>query len=163
MENKQLDEIFSYFDRKQKDCLIQKLSYNNWLKKITPYRWLAIVMGVILPAILGVTIFTDSGLISPTNWKYICSSVLLLSSIVSGLHTALKCDSHQQECLRLSKQYESLANKFELAKTLRQEEIENEKKILGEQYSDLIANTLTTPSQNSINKAKMEYENKNYR
>ncbi len=146
MENHQIIEVKKYFDRKRKDCLVQKVAYEKWLAVITPFRWTAIILGVILPAFLSVSIFTDSGLVTAENWKLICSSVLLISSIVSGLHTTLKCDSHQQECRRLSKQYEALANKFELVSTYNENEMNNFKNVLGEKYSELIENTLTTPA-----------------
>ncbi|SEP08470.1 hypothetical protein SAMN05444671_4441 [Flavobacterium sp. CF108] len=158
MKEQELQEIKQYFERKKIECLIQKTAYEKWLTVITPFRWMAIALGVILPAFLGISIFTESGLVTMSNWKIICSSVLLISSIVSGLHTALKCDSHQQECLRLSKQYESLANKFEFACTNNQDEIDSQKKILNEKYTELIENTSTTPASWCLNSAKKAYQ-----
>lgn len=157
MEDTQYDEIIKYFDKKQHECMIQKIAYDKWIGVVSPFRWTSIALGVILPAFLGVSIFTDSGLVSVENWKLVCGVVLLTSSIVSGLHTALKFDSHHQECLRLSKQYESLANKFELAKTYDRDETELSKKMLSDNLSDLIENTLTTPAQWCINKARKQY------
>ena len=156
MDEIQLVEIKKYFTNKQRDCLIQKSAYEKWLNVITPFRWLAIILGVILPAFLGITIFVDSGWVNPDNWKIICSSILLISSIVSGLHTALQFDSHQQECLRLSKQYESLAHKFELAGLSDVEEIYSQKKNLSERYTELIENTLTTPASWCLQSAKKD-------
>src|SRR4051794_8000217 len=103
--DRHLSEVFKYFEEKRKQCLIQKLSYEKWLGIITPLRWISIVLGVILPAFVGFSIFIDTGLISKDHWKIICTLVLLISSIISGLHTALKWDIHHQECIRLSKQY----------------------------------------------------------
>ncbi|MBD3630848.1 hypothetical protein [Cyclobacterium sp.] len=156
MDTNQLMEIQNYFSNKQRDCLIQKAAYEKWLNVITPFRWFAIIIGVVLPAFLGVTIFVDSGWVNPDNWKIICSTILLLSSIVSGLHTGLQFDSHQQECVRLSKQYESLAHKFELARIAHNDEIYSQKKNLSEKYTDLIENTLTTPANWCLRRAKKE-------
>ena len=153
MDDKQFEETLKYFDQKHKECLIQKISYDTWLRLITPLRWGAVILGVILPAFVGVSFFIDSGLISKEHWKIICSLVLLVSSIVSGLHTALKCDTHQQECLKLSKQYEALANKFEFAKTYNRNQVEAEAKTLSDKFGDLVGNSTTTPAQWCIDRA----------
>lgn len=156
MNQNQTIEIQKYLENKKIDCLIQKLACEKWSSTITPFRWLAINLGVFLPAFLGITIFTASGLVTPTNWKLVCSSVLLISSIVSGLYTALKCESHQQECIRLSKQYESLANKFEIALTFNSDEINSQKNTLSDKFSELLENTLTTPASWCVSSARKE-------
>lgn len=157
MDDKQYAEIAKYFEKKQIECMIQKIAYDKWLSVITPMRWTFIALGVILPAFLGISIFTDSGVVTTENWKLICGVVLMLSSIVSGLHTAFKFDSHHQECIRLSKQYESLANKFELAQTYDRSETVLHRKVLSDNLSELLENTLTTPAQWCVKKATRQY------
>lgn len=149
MDNQQYNEILNYLEKKQKECLVQKKAYEKWLRIVTPLRWLAIFVSVVAPAIVGLKV--SGGIFA--DWQLICASVLFTSAIASGLHTGLKCDVHQQECLRLAKQYESLANKFELAKTETSNLLEQRKEELGKKYSDLIENTLTTPAQWCLNSA----------
>lgn len=154
MDNATYAAIIQYFDSKYNECLIQKSAYEKWLSVLTPLRWTAILISVIVPAFTGATILIDTGLLSKEHWKVVCSVVLIVSSIVTGLYTAFKWDAQQSECLRLSKQYQSLANKFETARTADQTEIEQYRKTLSEKFSDLVENTMTTPAQWCINSAR---------
>ena len=145
----QLNEIVHYFDTKRKECLIQKLAYQKWLSTLTFYLWVAIIVSVVVPLLTGLfLVFRDH--FPKVKWSIVCQIVLFTSGIVSGLRAGLKWDNNQKECIRLSKQYESLANKFEFAKTLAQNEIEAAKNNLSEKFSDVIENTTTVPPQRYI-------------
>mgnify|MGYP006107971443 CR=1 FL=1 len=157
MEESDYKKYLDLFKQRKIECHIQQESYSIWLSYLTPLRWVSIIIGVIFPAIVGVAIFAE---LFGEEWKIWSAIMLLVSGMVSGLHTALKCDSHQSECQRLKKRYEALADKYNDVIILQPKEgVIDIHKNLGNELTELKEETITTPANWCINKAKKTIAN----
>lgn len=151
------DDLIKLLKERELECRIHERSYQIWLKVLTPIRWSSISVGVILPSLASVTVFSE---IWEANWQIISGSVLLISGIVSGLHSALKCDTHQTESTRMSKRYSLLAENYRELLLLMPNDLYEQAKALGKEYKQLRENTLVTPAQWCEDKARNYLTNK---
>ena len=119
-----------------KKCEHKQRALEIWLSTLTPFKWLCVGGGTVLPLIAGASLVGKAPFFSE-YWEIISAGCLLAAAILTGLHTAFRCDPHQSECLRLITIYELLGEKFR--KLSKSSAIEAEQKMaeLEQRYDDI--------------------------
>lgn len=102
----------AFLNHRVRQCRVERRALEMWLGRLTPLRWATISGSVILSAIAGATAFNNAA------WRgedvsLITGGCALLAAILTGLHTAFKCEAHQAECHRLVRFYSSLILAYE--------------------------------------------------
>ena len=83
----------------------------------------------------------------------------LISSLLTGIHTALKCESHQAECHRLIQQYLSLQTSFQAAHALLFSEVPQRLKELESKFEEATMKATTAPPGKYRERAERELAN----
>src|SRR5882724_4043769 len=102
---------------RERQCRVEHLAYGRWLGILTPLRWVTVSGGTVLSALAGATIFSKTVFVGK-QWPIYAGVFALVASVLTGLHTALKCDAHQAECHRLIQLYQSLETGYQAAYAL---------------------------------------------
>ncbi len=145
------EDLLKLLRERELECRIQERSYQIWLKVLTPIRWSSISIGVVLPSLASVSVFSK---ILGSHWQTISAIILLVSGAVSGLHSALKCDAHQTESLRISKRFGLLAESYRELMTLMPDDLFVQAQVLNKEYKNMRENTAVTPAQWCYEKAR---------
>jgi len=151
MEKIEIEKYVSRLKRSKEKCLINIEAYDIWLSVLVPLRWIAITIGVIFPAFAGFAIFSQK---LGAEWKVWSAWILLISGIVTGFHTALKCNSHQEECKKLMVRYEALADEYGDAIDNQPDDIKSVYETLGNELYKLKKDSATKPAKWCFSKAK---------
>jgi hypothetical protein len=116
------DAVIGLIKERQRHCRIEYIALSGWLSFLTPLRWITIAGGTILSALAGATVLSNGAFLG-SAFKIYSGIFALTASILTGLHTALHCDTHQAECRRLIQLYESLELAFQATLALPPSEI----------------------------------------
>lgn len=145
------EDLLKLLRERELECRIQERSYQIWLKVLTPIRWSSISIGVVLPSLASVSVFSK---ILGSHWQTISAIILLVSGAVSGLHSALKCDAHQTESLRISKRFGLLAESYRELMMLMPDDLFVQAQVLNKEYKNMRENAAVTPAQWCYEKAR---------
>ena len=149
-----IEKYKSLYKYKKTECLVRKEAYDIWLGFLTPLKWTSIAIGVIFPAIAGATFFLK---VFGDKWEIWAAVILLISAIVSGLHSLLKCDIHQEECKRLTKKYEAMADKYNDAIILEPDNMISLQDELASELRLLKKESITTPMKWCFTRAAKKF------
>jgi hypothetical protein len=89
-------------------CKRERRAYEIWLETLTPVNFLLVGVGGVMSLVAGLSIVTKAG-VDPK----IAGWVAIVGALLTGLHSRLKCDPHQKECVRLSSQFAELQIEYE--------------------------------------------------
>jgi hypothetical protein len=109
-------EVTRLLPRRELQCRIERRALERWLHPLTLLKWGTVILGTILAAVAGATALV--GIWFPGQWEVITAICALTASILTGLHTALKCEAHQAECRRLIQVYKSLEAAYQAAQVV---------------------------------------------
>ena len=112
--NSDLDQLLT---QREVQCRIEQWALEQWLGLLTPFRWLTVGGGTLLSTVAGATVLAKPEAFG-THWPLIGGLCALAASILTGLHTALKCEAHQAECGRLIQVYSALEAAYQAAHVL---------------------------------------------
>lgn len=101
-----------FWARRERDCLLSRRSYEMWLDILAPIRWIMISGSTVLSLFAGATIVTQSSVFHG-HGQVVAGYCALTAGILTGLHTALKCEDYQTECRRLATAYYGLEIAFQ--------------------------------------------------
>jgi hypothetical protein len=101
-----------FWARRQRDCFLSRRSYEMWAGLLAPIRWVMISGSTVLSLFAGATIVTQSSVFHG-HGQVVAGYCALTAGILTGLHTALKCEEYQTECRRLAIAYYSLEIAFQ--------------------------------------------------
>ena len=116
------DPAYAFLEQRLRHCRVERRAFEMWLARLTPLRWATISGSVILSAIAGATFLNNPA------WEYaalLSGSCALLAAVLTGLHTAFKCETHQAECHRLVRVYSSLILAYEAARNESGDELKS--------------------------------------
>lgn len=103
------------FAQRELQCRIEKQALERWLGPLTLLRWATVGLGTLLAAVASATVL---GKLFGDQWALIGGLCALAASILTGFHTAFKCEAHQAECRRLIQVYSSLEAAYQAAQVL---------------------------------------------
>jgi hypothetical protein len=133
------EEILTFFRQREQQCAIERRALEMWLGLLTPLRWLTVSGGIVFSAIAGATILGKHDLLVG-SWPVVGGVCALTASILTGLHTGLKCESHQAECRRLIQVYLSLEAAYQAARLLPPTELALRQSALEERFEQARSN-----------------------
>jgi hypothetical protein len=117
------ETTITLLNRRIQQCRVERRAFEMWLARLTPLRWATISGSVILSAIAGATALNDP--VWPGNSAHwVSGSCALLAAVLTGLHTAFKCEAHQAECHRMVRFYSSHILAYEAAYAGPREELD---------------------------------------
>ena len=123
--------------QREQQCRIFRRSYEMWLDVLAPLRWLMLSGSTVLSLIAGATILTDPRAMG-NNGHLIAGYCALAAGILSGLHSALKCEEFQTECRRLVAAYSGLEIAFQAIRRLDGEERRARENDLEKRYEETV-------------------------
>ena len=116
-------QILELFSQRERQCRVERRAYEIWLGRLTPLKWVTTGGGTLLSILAGATVLGQPKFFG-SAWPVYGGALALTSSVLTGLHTALRCDSHQTECHRLINLYSSLEAAFQAARVLPAPQLE---------------------------------------
>lgn len=138
------DQLLLVFEKRERQCRMESRAYQLWLDRITPLKWISVGGGTVLSALAGATVLAQPVLFG-SYWSVIGGVLALVSSILTGLHTALKCDAHQAECHRLIQLFASMEAAAQSAPALSAAELPVAWKELESRFQEAIAKATASP------------------
>jgi hypothetical protein len=91
------------------ECKRERCAYEMWLQRLSPANAMLVGLGGVISLVSGLSIVTKAELVSANvaGWGAV------LGAALTGLHTRLKCDSHQTECKKLACQFGEIETEYE--------------------------------------------------
>ena len=134
--------------------MIEKRSYEIWLRTLTPANFLLVGVGGVLSLVAGLSIVTEATLVSTT----VAGWVAVGGAALTGLHNRLKCEPHQAECKKLANQFAKLQIEYEALQMEKDQKKLHEGLLAAEVVLASIRGSRgASPSKASINKARREH------
>lgn len=137
------NQVLQFIDLRESQCRVERQSLEMWLGYLTPLRWFTVAGGIVLSAVGGATVLGQPALFGD-SWSIVGGVCPLVASILTSLHTGLKCDAHQAECHRLIQVYSSLEAAYQAARLLPPTELSARHATLEERFEE--AKTKATAS-----------------
>jgi hypothetical protein len=150
--------LLQLFVQRERQCRIEHRAYDIWLSRLTPLKWLTIGGGTILSALAGATVLGKPEFLG-AQWPIFGGVCALASSILTGLHTALKCESHQTECHRLIQLFSSLEASFQAAQALPTSQLQEKFKELEPKFEEARMKATASPPAWCRKRAEREITN----
>jgi hypothetical protein len=130
--------------KREVDCRVLRRALEMWLGRLTPMRWFTVSGTTILSAIAAATVFNGRDLFG-VSFQMIAGVCALGATILSGLHTALKCDAYQAECSRMITVLEGLEAGFQAIELLEPDDHLAAVRDLEKRYEGALAGTTASP------------------
>lgn len=115
VEEREPTDLRAHFHKRQRECHVEKSSYETWLGLLTPVRWVTIIGGIVLSAVAGGVVLLAEYWPPGESWRVYGAGCAIVASVLTGIHTSLNCDAHQTECRRLIQLYSGLEGAYEAA------------------------------------------------
>ena len=151
-----MDNLKKLAKEKEVKCLIQARAYSLWLNNLRPANLILVVGGALLSLVAGASLLIEQGALT----KEVAGILALISAGFTIIHNKLNCDQHQAECKKLKSTYFGLSEDYANLQaeddfnTLK-EKLDN----LNTERTHIIKQSDTQPSQSSLDKAKVYYDN----
>ena len=132
-------------ERGVRNCQREEAAYRSWLGFLGPLRWLCLGGGVVLPAVAGLSALGETAFFGP-NWKVVSALLAFAGSALTGLHGALKCDTHQAECRRLIQAVRGIRLEYESSVDLDAPQRASRLAALQAEFAKLVRDASATPA-----------------
>jgi len=130
--------------KREVDCRVLRRALEIWLSRLTPMRWFTVSGTTILSAIAAATVFNGHD-VHGHSFKTVAGLCALGATILSGLHTALKCDAYQAECSRMINVLGGLEAGFQAVALLDPDDHLAAVRDLEKKYEGALAGTTVSP------------------
>ena len=155
-----ISAIANFARRRERDCRIARRALEKWLGFLTPLRWLMVSFTTILSALAAATILGKKPLIGQ-SYELFAGLCALGSAILSGLHTALRCDPHQAECRHMISQYRGLEAGFQSISDLDEPTASTKLQDLESKYEQLLSSAREAAPESFVRAAEKEFGSAN--
>jgi hypothetical protein len=143
--------------KREVDCRVLRRALEMWLGRLTPMRWFTVSGTTILSAISAATVFNGQDVFG-LKFQTVAGVCALGATILSGLHTGLKCDAYQAECSRMIGVLEGLEASFQAIALLDPEDHLAAVRDLEKKYEEALAGTTASPPHRYRVMAMREFE-----
>lgn len=143
--------------KREVDCRVLKRALEMWLSRLTPMRWFTVSGTTILSAVSAATVFNGHDVFG-VPFRMVAGVCALGATILSGLHTALKCDAYQAECSRMINVLEGLEAGFQAIELLDPDDHLAAVRDLERKYEGALAGTTASPPHRFRIRAMREVE-----
>ena len=155
MTQDRIRQILDLFNQREHELEAEYRAYEIGLGLLEPISSVCVGGGIVLPLIAGFTLLGQSELFG-RNWELFSGGLSLLAAILTGIHTGFKCEQHQAECRRLIKELKSLAEDYEAAKVIPENELEAKLNELETRRRELRKSITVRPANWCTRRAKRE-------
>jgi hypothetical protein len=131
-------------------CRREQVAYEEWLRVLSPLRWICVGGGVLFSAAAGITIIWNS----LPHGRMISAILAFSASVLTGLHVALKCDPYQAECHRILQALKSLGIEIEMCREVHDQEYSAKAGSLIAELASLLKTASASPSTRSYRRAE---------
>ena len=138
-------DVTRFLAQRESRCRIERRALERWMRPLTLFKWVTVGLGTLLSTVAGATVL---GKLFGDRWALIGGTCALTASLLTGLHTALKCEAHQAECRRLIQVYASLEAAYQAAQVLPLSQRLTRQEALEVWFEDTLAKaTVSAPSR----------------
>jgi hypothetical protein len=155
MNHDQIQQILDLFIQREYELKIEQRALEIWLGVLEPFGAISRVCGIVFPLIAGFTLFGEPGYFAK-NWKIMSGFLALMASILTGIHTGLKCDDHQAQCRQLIKSFKSLIEGYQAARIADESELKTRFNKLEARLKELRDSSDIRPARWCTRRAKQE-------
>jgi hypothetical protein len=155
MNHDQIKRVLDLFIQREYELEVEQRAFEIWLGVLEPFGAFSKACGIVLPLIAGFTLLGQPNYLGG-NWEIISGSLSLMTAILTGIHTGLKCDDHQAECRQLIKSFKSLVEGYQAAKIADESELKTRFHELEARLKELRDSTDIRPARWCTRRAKQE-------
>jgi len=105
----------------------------RWLVYVTPFNWLTLVTPAVLAALAGAAMLTDT---TDDSLRELAGYAALASALLTAIHKALDCDTHQEKCRQLIGDFAGLRARYDTLGSRNDGQRDQIRDSLDEQFAD---------------------------